>query len=168
MTNQKKNNKKKKEESFFKSTKFLLIIFILLFILVSVLGVLCVIKNKEAKIKAFSNINFALVDDNEPISFGINALTLAQTDEYIFKVTNYKGKKVNKKKREYKVIIENKNDCIISVTVNDLEDNVMTDQESTELTDTLKAKEKEAVYYHVKVKEAGDLDSQDLIRIRIE
>ena len=166
-----KNKTKKKKGSikdFLKSTKFLAIIFILLLILVSVLVVLCVIRSNESETKGFANISLALVDDNKPMDFSINALTLSQTDEYIFKITNYKGDKVNKKEKEYKVIIENNTDCIISVTINDLEENVMKNQNSTELIDTLKANKKEAVYYHVKVKSSGNLKDMDLINVRVE
>ena len=168
MTKKKKKKKKTSIKDFFKSTKFLTIIFILLIILVSILVVLCVIKSKDADTKGFANISLALVEDNKPLDFSINALTLSQTDEYIFKITNYKGNKVNKKEKEYKVIIENNTDCIISVTINDLDENVMKNQESTELIDTLKANKKEAVYYHVKVKSAGDLKDMDLINVRVE
>jgi ABC-type Na+ efflux pump permease subunit len=167
-----KKKKKKKNKfdikEFLKSTKFLTVVFILLLILVIVLAILCGIKSKEYETGGFANISFSLGEDNKPIEFGINAATLAQTDEYIFKVTNYKGKKINKKKKDYTVIIENNTDCVISVTINDLNDNVMLNQESTELKDTLKAKEKEAVYYHVKVKSFGELEPTDLINIKID
>lgn len=160
--------KSKKKENFFTSNKFLTIIFVLLLIVVSILVVLCVKKSKEVEENGFANMNFYLVEDNKPIEFGINALNLSQTDEYIFKVTNFKGKKVNKKEKKYVVTIENTTDCVISVTVNDLDKNVMTNQESTVLTDTLKANKKEAVYFHVKVKSSGKLNDKDLINIRIE
>lgn len=164
----KNKNKKKNFKEFFKSTKFLTIIFILLIVLVSILVVLCVIRSDEAKENGFANMRFDLVGDNKPIDFGINALTLSQTDEYIFKVTNFKGNKINKKEKKYTVTIENETDCVISVTVNDLDQDVMTNQESTILTDTLKGKEKEAVYFHVKVKSAGELNDKDLIKVQIE
>ena len=164
----KKKKKNRSIKSFFKSTKFLKIIFILLIILVVFLVVLCVIKDKESKDNGFANISFPLVEDSKPIEFGINALTLSQTDEYIFKVVNFKDNKINQKKREYTVTIENKLDCVISVTINDQKENLMINQESTILTDTLKSKEKETVYYHVKVKSSGELGDRDLINVRID
>lgn len=163
----KSTKKENKKESFFKSNNFLKLVFGLLLVLVIVLVILCIIKSKEADNSGFANMSFSIVDD-KPASFGINALNLSQTDEYIFKVTNYKGDKINKKEKKYNVTIENNTDCVISVTVNDLDDNVMTNQESTLLTDTLKGGEKESVYYHVKVKSAGKLDEKDLILVKIE
>ncbi len=164
------NSKKKKKniKGFLTSTKFLTGVFVLLIIVVFILVILCVVRNNDSEINGFANMSFSLTDNNNPIEFGINAATLSETDEYIFKVTNYKGNKINKKKTNYKVTIENKTNCIISVTINDLDDNVMTNQEGTELVDTLKANEKEAVYYHVKVKSSGELNSKDLIGVKIE
>ena len=170
----KKKRKKKKNKSkfnikqLFNSTKFLLLVFVLLLILVITLVVLCIGKEKEASENGFANISFSLNKLKLPVEFNINASTLAQTDEYIFKVTNFNGKKVSNKEIKYTVIVENNTNSSISITVNDMDDNLMTNQKYTKFTDTLKKDKKEAVYYHVKTTSAGNLDSKDLINIRIE
>lgn len=166
----KKNTKKKKIniKEIINSTKFLSVIFFLLLILVIVLVVLCSIKSKEEDIKGFANMTFSLVEGETPIKFNVNAYTLAGTDEYIFKVTNFKGNKVSDEEIKYTVTIENNTNSVISVTVNDMNEDLMVNQKSTELKDTLKKGKKEAVYYHVKTVSAGDLGKKDLINIKIE
>ena len=157
--------KKKQEEA--KSNKLLTIVFFLLLALVILLIVLCVIRNNEYKTDGFANLSFYLNGEESPIEFSINANTLAETDEYIFKITNFKKNKINKEKLDYTVTIENTTNSVISVTVNDVGEDLMINQESTELKDTLKKDKKEAVYYHVKVSSHGELTDKDLINVRI-
>ena len=164
----KSKNKKFNYKEIISSTKFLSVIFFLLLVLVIVLAVLCSIKNKEEKTNGFANMTFSLIEGDLPILFNVNAYTLAGTDEYIFKVTNFKDKKISKDEINYTVTIENNTNCVISVTVNGLDEDLMTNQKSTELKDTLKKGEKEAVYYHVKVVSAGNKKKKDLINIKID
>ena len=165
-----KKSKKKKKITFkdiINSTKFLSIVFILLLILVIVLGILCYKKNEELKENGFSNITIPIIKKDDSFEFSINALTLARTDEYIFKVTNVKDDVINEEEIPYTVTIENNNDCVISVSIDDTKKDLMKDQESTILTDKLRKVEKDQVYYHVKVKSYGKLGNKDLINVKI-
>ena len=167
MTKKKSKKKKTTIKDIVTSTKFLTIVFILLLILVVFLVIICSIKENNAKTDGFANMNFPILKEETSIEFSINAFTLSQTDEYIFKVTNFKDKKINKKKLDYTVTIENDTNSVISVTVNDVGEDVMVNQKSTVLNDSLKKDEKEAVFYHVKVISNGELDKKDLINIKI-
>lgn len=170
-SNKKKSNKKNKKKFSLKelinSTKFLTVVFVLLVILVIVLSVLCYIKNEEEKNYKPSDISIPVLKSNSESSFSINASLLAYSKEYVFKVTNYNKKDINKDKTDYKITISNTNDCVIKVTKNDSKTDLMKDQKETVINGKFDSDEKKEVYYHVKVTSYGNLEGENLINIKI-
>lgn len=168
----KKNNSKKKNKFSFKefinSTKFLTVVFVLLIILVIVLSILCYIKTEKDKKYKPSDISIPVLKSDTESGFGINAAALVYSKEYVFKITNYNKKEINKKKTDYKITIINNNDCVVKVTKDDSDIDLMKDQKETIITGSLNSEEKEEIYYHVKITSHGDLDGKDLISVEID
>ena len=164
----KKSKKKKTFKDIMNSTKTLLIIFSLLLVLVIFLVVLCVIKNKEADENLYANMVIPVYELNTNYEFSINAKTLSEVDEYVFKITNYKQEEINKEEIPYKIEIKNETNSIIKVTKDNSKKNLMKKQKQTVLKEiTLKKDEKDNIYYHVKINKNGELKKDDLIYIKI-
>ena len=157
MTKKKKNN-----------NKGLKITFCGLLVLVVGLLIACIIMNNEAENNKYANMTIPVYEEDSNYEFSINAKTLSETDEYIFKVVNYKGKSINKKKIKYRIEINNETDSKIEVTMNNDKTNLMKDEKSTILEEKeLSNKTKENVYYYIRIKSYNKLNKDDLIYVKI-
>ena len=164
----KKQKKKKTVQDLLNSVKTLTIIFILLLILVISLFVLCVIKYKESKENEFANMIIPVYELYTDYEFNINAKTLSEVDEYVFKIVNYKNDEINKEEIPYKIEIKNETNSIIKVTKGDNKKDLMKDQKETIIEEkALKKDQKENVYYHIKLTKSNELTGKDLIYIKI-
>lgn len=164
----KKQKSKKTSKDLLNSVKNLTIVFILLLILVIFLFILCVIKYKESKENEFANMVIPVYELNTDYEFNINAKTLSEVNEYVFKITNYKKGKINTKKIPYKIEIKNDTNSKIKVTKNDSNKNLMTNKKETIIDqNTLKIDKKENIYYHIKITKSANLTAKDLIYIKI-
>lgn len=163
-----KNIKSKKSlKDIVTSTKFLSIVFFSLLILVIILGVLCYKRISDEKSKKKSNMNIHIAKKEDTSEFDINAAALASVSEYIFRVSNYDDK-LNDEEIPYTITISNKLDCVIEVTKDDDKKSLINTQEETKIEGVLSNKEKEDIYYHVKIVSKGKLDSRDLINVKID
>ena len=163
-----KNKNKRTLKSVISSTRFLFVVFILLLILVIILGILCYKKDNELKKNKPSNIVIPIVKSDSNIDFSINAVSLSLTRDYVIKITNYdKNKKFNKD-INYKLVINNNNDCLIGVYKDDSKVNLMNNQEENIINGSLNGDSKEEIYYHIKMLSKGNLNSKDLVNIVIE
>ena len=143
-------------------------IFVLLILLIIVLGVMIYQKNEKEKHSAFANMKVSVVKKDDEFSFGISALTLAQTDQYIFKIMNYKKNSINQEEIPYKVIVDNATDSVIKVTKNDSDEDLMKEQSYTVIEEGVLSKdEQEDIYYHVTITSSGKLSSKDVIYVKI-
>lgn len=157
MTKKKKNN-----------NKGLKITFCGLLVLVIGLLIACIIMNNEAENNKYANMTIPVYEEGSNYEFSINAKTLSETDEYIFKVVNYKGKSINKEKIKYRIEINNETDSKIEVTMNNDKTNLMKDEKSTILEEKeLSNKTKENVYYYIRIKSYNKLNKDDLIYVKI-
>lgn len=164
----KKKTKKKQFKEFINSTKTLSVIFILLLGLVVFLTILCINKNKEADNNKFANMVIPVYELNTNYEFSINAKILAETDEYVFKIVNYRKDKLNKEEVSYQIEINNETDSIIKVYKDDNKKDLMDDQKQTIIKGkNLSIKEKENIYYHVKVTKFNKLKNTDKISVKI-
>lgn len=165
----KKKTKKKTFKDIINSTKTLTILFVLLLILVIFLTVLCVIKNKEADENEFANMVIPVYELNTDYEFSINAKTLSEVDEYVFKIVNYKKDEINKEELPFQVEINNDTNSIIKVTKDNGKKDLMKQQKQTVLKkEILKKDEKDSVYYHIKITKNNELNRKDLIYVKIK
>lgn len=165
----KKQNKKKNAQDLLNSVKTLTTVFIILLVLVIFLVVLCIIKYKESKENEFANMVIPVYETNTDYEFSINAKILSETDEYVFKIVNYKKDEINKEELPYKIEIKNDTNSTIKVTKNDNKKDLMNNQQETIIDEnTLEKDKKQSIYYHIKITKSNDLTKEDLIYVRIK
>ena len=87
------------------ASTFQLIIFIVLLIVVIALGVLIFQKSKMESNNETANISIPIIKEDSRFAFNINALNLSQTDEYVFKVVNYRDDDINTEDFSYNITI---------------------------------------------------------------
>ena len=166
-SNKKQDKKKKTFKEVITSTKFLSVVFILLLMLVVFLSVMAYSMreaNKDLKYKP--KITLPLVQENDELGFSINALELAESKEYVFKITNYKKDKVIAVSIPYTLKIENGTDSIIEVYENSSKKDLMQNKRSLVLDNQeMPSETTKDIYYHVKMKKKGQLHDQDMINI---
>ena len=101
----------------------LLIVFIALLVLVILLGIK--IYNLEKKSKKKTNVDFVIpvIKKNSDYDFKVTLNDLKKDNKviYIFKITNYRNKNINKKNIKYNMNIDYSNDLNIKVLENSKE-----------------------------------------------
>ncbi len=143
---------KKKHKKFLNSYNILLIVFILLIILVLFLSFLIYRKKKENEGKIVANILIPLVIKEKDRNLSLNAIELVNKDDYILKITNYRGDNINSEEMPYNITITNNSKLKVFVRKDSSKDNLMIDQKATTITDlNLKAKKKQEDYYFIKI-----------------
>ena len=151
------------------ASTFQLIIFIVLLIVVIVLGVLIFQKSKMESNNETANISIPIIKEDSRFAFNINALNLSQTDEYVFKVVNYRDDDINTEDFTYNITILNPTNTVIEMTKDDDKKNYLSGKkEETIENEKLGNSLKEEHYYHIKVVKTGKLMEKDLISVIIQ
>lgn len=146
-----------------------LIIFIVLLIVVIVLGVLIFQKSKNESNKDIANISIPIIKEDSRFAFNINALNLSQTNEYVFKIVNYRDDVINDENFTYNITIMNPTNTVIEMTKDDGKKNYLSGKkEETIENEKLGNSLKEEHYYHIKVLKSGKLMEKDLISVIIQ
>ena len=163
-----KKKKKKTISDIITSTKFLKIVFILLLILVIILTIMCIYKSKKIKEEIHANIILPLTKEHDEIAFGINAKILAKKKLYVIKVTNYDDNTINSENKSYTITIENPTNSIIEVTKNDDDKDLMESKQTMTIeNEELLSKEKEDIYYYIRIKSNEELTNKDMINVKV-
>ena len=151
------------------ASTFQLIIFIVLLIVVIVLGVLIFQKSKMESNNETANISIPIIKEDSRFAFNINALNLSQTDEYVFKIVNYRDDNINTEDFSYNITIINPTNTVIEMTKDDDKKNYLSGKkEETIENEKLGNSLKEEHYYHIKVVKTGKLMEKDLISVIIQ
>lgn len=151
------------------ASTFQLIIFIVLLIVVIVLGVLIFQKSKMESNNETANISIPIIKEDSRFAFNINALNLSQTDEYVFKIVNYRDDDINTEDFSYNITIINPTNTVIEMTKDDDKKNYLSGKkEETIENEKLGNSLKEEHYYHIKVVKTGKLMEKDLISVIIQ
>ena len=152
-----------------RASTFQLIIFIVLLIVVIVLGVLIFQKSKMESNNETANISIPIIKEDSRFAFNINALNLSQTDEYVFKVVNYRDDDINTEDFTYNITILNPTNTVIEMTKDDGKKNYLSGKkEETIENEKLGNSLKDEHYYHIKVVKTGKLMEKDLISVIIQ
>ena len=163
-----KTNQKMGLKDKINSLLVLKIIFVLLVVLVIVLGIIVYQRSNDENYSVKANIVIPVVTAGDEFDFSINASALAQSNTYVFKVTNYKDKTINSIEIPYQVTIENGTNSVIKVTKNGESKDLMIDQKNTVINGESLGKDKRNyAYYTVKMTSHGDIGSQDIISVKI-
>lgn len=167
-TSQTREKTKDKKKSIFTTENILAAVFGILLIVVIVLGVMVFNKSRENKDKVNANLVVPIFEVNAEENVSLNTLALAEEDEYVLKITNYKDDKVISEKVNYSITVENDSKAIVKVTKNKDTEDLMKNQKSTVIENQeLKSNTKEDVYYHISITEKNKIDKDDKVNIKI-
>lgn len=167
-TSQTREKTKDKKKSIFTTENILAAVFGILLIVVIVLGVMVINKSRENKDKVNANLVVPIFEVNAEENVSLNTLALAEEDEYVLKITNYKDDKVISEKVNYSITVENDSKAIVKVTKNKDTEDLMKNQKSTVIENQeLKSNTKEDVYYHISITEKNKIDKDDKVNIKI-
>lgn len=158
---EKKPKKEEKEEQkkkslfkrFFTSYAFLYSTFAILLVAVIVLGYL-VANHKEDPEKASADLFLPIIYSNTKNNIKVDLSELYRKGEYVLKITNYHGKKINEEKINYNILVKNATKNHIKIVKNKDDNNLMVDQEATRIEDgSLKGYVKQTDTYIITVEE---------------
>ena len=151
---------------FFTSYGFLYTAFAALFIIVIMLA-LMVFTHKDDEQGVRSNIVFSIVDKETQSYLDMDLETLVGK-EYMLKVTNYRGNRLNTSGAHYTISITNNTNVEIEVLKNNEGENLITDMNYTVIEgEEFSKTEKEEVIYYFRVKNADKIKAGDKIRIEV-
>ena len=158
-----------KKKSIFKkiftSYAFLISTFVILLIAVGILAFL-VINYKPDPNKESADLFLPIIYSNTKNNIQVDLSELYRKGEYVMKITNYHGEKVNEEKIDYSILVKNAAKEHIRITKNEKTDNLMTDQESTKIDNgSLKGYIKQTDTYIITVEEKPKKGSELLLEI---
>ena len=164
-----KENKNKKEiKGKDKGFITLNIVFFSLIVLVIILSIIVFKKNNEMKNTLVADMIFPVIEENATLPFSISLNNVSEDKEYIFKVTNYRGNKINDSEINYKIIIENPSDAKIKVFRGNGNNDLMVDQKYTEIDNLKMYKDvKEDVYFRVSFDNLEAVKDKEMVSISI-
>ena len=165
---------KKKDNTFFEKFKkfissyaFLYTVFAILLVCVVVLGCMVFVKQREAK-KNESNIVVPILEDGNRSSFNIDLNELKSRGEYVLKVTNYRGDKINTESMDYSITIRNETGVKVKVTKDENNDDLIVDPEATIIEGIgFGAEEMESDVYHFVIDGDAKIEKDATISIEI-
>ncbi|MBQ3307254.1 MAG: hypothetical protein IJG68_03560 [Bacilli bacterium] len=167
MTKKKKNeNNIEKFKKFVTSYSFLYGLFAFLLVLVIILGIVVFIKGKEKK-ETTANMVIPILTQGSHNSMRINLYSLKDND-YIIKVTNFRGNETNENNVNYSVTLTNDSNSNIEVTKDQEKENLMIDQNATRIENqSLTGKKKETAIYHIHLAEHAKPSEGDYVTVEI-
>lgn len=162
------NNNKNKEKT--TSERVLLIVFFLLLILVVILGISVLnAKNKNIdKIKANVIIPVLGTKLNNSLSVDISDMKESEEKEYIFKIANYRGNKINKENIEYQINLTKPQNVTLELYKNNNNTNLLNDKETLEISGIqLEKNDKKIDLYRLIIKSNKKTNKDDKVEIII-
>jgi uncharacterized protein (UPF0333 family) len=162
----KKENNMEKAKKFVTSYSFLYGVFAFLLVLVIILGITVFIKGREKK-ENTANMVIPILTENSHNSMKINLYSLKE-DDYIIKVTNFRGNETNQNDVTYSVTIRNESNSNIEVTKDQEKENLMIDQQATKIEgQTLEGKKQNTTIYHIRLAEHAKPSDGDYVTVEI-
>ena len=153
------------------SDKVLITVFFLLLILVVILGISVLnAKNKNIdKIKANVIIPVLGTKLNNSLSVDISNMKKTEEKEYIFKIANYRGNKINKENIEYQINLTKPKNVTLKLYKNDNNTNLLSNKETLEIGGIqLERNKKKVDLYRLVIKSNKKTTKDDKIEIIIK
>ena len=146
--------------------KALALTLVVLAVLVVILLIIALVQKNRNKDIEKSSITIPVLEENVESRIAINLSELSETKEYVFIVSNYKDKNINKKNLEYDVEITNNDNIRVEIYKNGKIKNALDDDCEVEDNKLTKNKKQEDVYKLV-IKDTKNIkkDSQLVIEI---
>ncbi len=126
--------------------KALAVTLIILAIIVVILLVIALVQKSSNKTKEQSHITIPVLEENVESRISINLSELSESNEYVFIVSNYKDKDINKKVIDYDIEITNNDNVRVEIYKNDIKNTVIDNDYEVEGNKLTKNKKQEDVY----------------------
>lgn len=165
----KSNIKNSKKKNIDKTSVILLIVFITLCVTVCILFGLVLHKNKEMSKNPTASIVIPVIKKDNKMTFSLDLYSMKEKEEYIFKVTNYRGNNVNDFDINYSIYIKNDTDAKLELyRVGNEKVNLMDNIVDNEIKGfKLYKNEKEDIYFKVVVSNLKNVKKKELASIMI-
>ena len=162
-------NKNSKKKNIDKTSVILLIVFITLCVTVCILFGLVLHKNKEMSKNPTASIVIPVIKKDNKMTFSLDLYSMKEKEEYIFKVTNYRGDNVNDFDINYSIYIKNDTDAKLELyRVGNEKVNLMDNIVDNEIKGfKLYKNEKEDIYFKVVVSNLKNVKKKELASIMI-
>ena len=162
-------NKNSKKKNIDKTSVILLIVFITLCVTVCILFGLVLHKNKEMSKNPTASIVIPVIKKDNKMTFSLDLYSMKEKEEYIFKVTNYRGNNVNDFDINYSIYIKNDTDAKLELyRVGNEKVNLMDNIVDNEIKGfKLYKNEKEDIYFKVVVSNLKNVKKKELASIMI-
>lgn len=166
---EKSNIKNSKKKNIDKTSVILLIVFITLCVTVCILFGLVLHKNKEMSKNPTASIVIPVIKKDNKMTFSLDLYSMKEKEEYIFKVTNYRGNNVNDFDINYSIYIKNDTDAKLELyRVGNEKVNLMDNIVDNEIKGfKLYKNEKEDIYFKVVVSNLKNVKKKELASIMI-
>lgn len=166
---EKSNIKNSKKKNIDKTSVILLIVFITLCVTVCILFGLVLHKNKEMSKNPTASIVIPVIKKDNKMTFSLDLYSMKEKEEYIFKVTNYRGDNVNDFDINYSIYIKNDTDAKLELyRVGNEKVNLMDNIVDNEIKGfKLYKNEKEDIYFKVVVSNLKNVKKKELASIMI-
>lgn len=166
---EKSNIKNKNSKNIDKTSVILLIVFITLCVTVCILFGLVLHKNKEMSKNPTASIVIPVIKKDNKMTFSLDLYSMKEKEEYIFKVTNYRGDNVNDFDINYSIYIKNDTDAKLELyRVGNEKVNLMDNIVDNEIKGfKLYKNEKEDIYFKVVVSNLKNVKKKELASIMI-
>ena len=159
----KKETKEVEKKLVLNQEKALALTLVILAVLVVILLVIALVQKNKSKDIEKSSITIPVLEENVESRIAINLSELPDSQEYVFIVSNYKDKKINKRTLEYDVEITNNDNVRIEIYKNGKKKNVLNDDYEVEDNKLTKNKKQEDVYKLV-IKDTKNIrDNSELV-----
>lgn len=161
------NNFSVKLKKIVTSYAFLYSVFAILVVCVAVLGGVVYVKGREYK-KNSSNIVVPILEDGTRSALNIDLNQLKKTGEYVVKITNYRGDKINSDSLDYSITVRNASNADIKVTKDEDTNNLIVDKEATIIEGVgFGTSKKEEDVYRFTVSDDSKIEKDALISLEI-
>lgn len=161
-------NKPRRKQKMDKGTVVLTIVFIALLILVIVLLIFAINKKRELQHELKARMVFPVVEENSKMAISIDLSEVSEDEDYIFKVTNYRGNVVNKFDINYKITISNNSKVKVKLYRGKGKNDLMKNQKVTEIKDLkLYKNEKEDVYFRISFEGLDKAKEKEMVNVII-
>ncbi len=170
MSKKKINKKTKAKPKKTEAEKILLISFIALLIIVIILAFVAVNKKKEYDKKQSADIVIPIIEKGVNSTFNVDISNLKEDalKSYSFRITNYKEKKINSKKIDYKISINTlENDVELKLYKNKNDKNLLANLEEYEITANLPKEKKQETVYTIIIKANKKIEKNKSIEIKL-
>ncbi len=150
--------------------KILLVSFVALLILVIILAFVAVNKKKEYDKKQSADIIMPIIEKGVNNTFNVDISNLKEKGlkSYIFRITNYKDKKINSKQIEYKISINTlENDVELKLYKNKDDKNLLANSNKYEITAKLPKDKKQEDVYTLIIKANKEIEKNQTIEVKV-